>query len=596
MSGIEEIKNKLQAFKRRFYLKQLLVGSLLFLIIGLSMFFMIAGLEYQLWMNSGTRTILFFLPLALMLFLIVWLIFFPLSTLLKIRKGLTDEAAASEVSRFFPELEDKLLNTLQLSNLTDNENLLLHAALDKKANQFKHVRFIKAVDFSKGKKYGLFLASILLCMLLVSFINPSILKDSTNRIIKYDQEFIPSAPFSFRIDQKLIAFRGEDFKLTVNIDGPTIPEKLHLVNESGQKLRLEKSSSTTFTYTFPSLQSPKKFQLEGSGFYSANYTLLVEDRPDLVAMEIMVESPSYTGEEKRTITNSGDITVLEGSKISWYLNTLSADSISFSLGEGQLQPIQNAKNQYVINKKIFDNTKYTIDLYNPYGKNASEIDYNIEVVKDENPQITAEYFPDTTSFRYVTLAGSIADDYGFSSLILLYQKENKEQKRISLDFSSQVQRQSFYVNWNIDSLNLEAGENLEFYVLVGDNDQINGSKTARTKTFVMQVPDEKEIDELLEKKSETVESQLDKSQSEAEKINERLKELEERLRSEQKFGWQEKTQLNKIIKGKEKLEEQIEELKKQHESLQKSNDQFKQRSDKIQQQNEKTTKYSGRST
>jgi len=587
MSGIEEIKLKLKAFKRRYYIRQLFVGSLIFLIASSGLFLVVNGLEYQLWLGTTARSILFFSSLLLVLILFAWLVAKPTSLLLKLRQGIGDEDAAKEIAKSFPDIEDRLINTLQLHSLSSHENALLSAAIDKKASTFKNISFIKAVDFSAGKRYGTILGVIVLGLILVSFINPSIFKDSTKRIVNFNQEFTPNAPFTFIISNSLQAFRGEDFTLLVSIEGDAVPENASIRTEDGQRLRLQKIGSSSFQYVFQKVQKSVTFQLEGQGFYSNQYSLAVNDRPDLIAMNISIESPAYTGGERQVVTNSGDITVLEGSSVVWEISTLAADSISFSIGGQNVANSRLSENLFGIDQRLFETNPYTVQLYNPFGSNSSELNYGISVIKDEKPQISAEYFPDTLAFQFVTLAGNILDDHGFTSLSLNYKKEGEALKSIPLELSPSIKKQGFYANWNVDSLKLEAGERLEFFVRVSDNDQVNGSKSSKSRTFIMQIPSEEEMEEIIDKKSQTVENQIDKSKKEAESINERLKDIEEKLKTEQQFDWQEKKLLNDIIKDREDLENQIKELQKQHEELQRSSDQFNKRSEQNKQQNEK---------
>ena len=49
---------------------------------------------------------------------------------------MSDEEASIQVGKFFPEIGDKLLNTLQLKKLSREENSLLEASIAQKTNAF----------------------------------------------------------------------------------------------------------------------------------------------------------------------------------------------------------------------------------------------------------------------------------------------------------------------------------------------------------------------------------------------------------------------------------------------------------------------------
>lgn len=588
MSGIEDVKIRLKSFKRKYYIRQALIGGLIFLTLSITLFLLVNSLEYQFWLGKTARAFVFFGFLSSILFGLYTLVVRPLLQLFELKNGISDKKAAQEISKSFPEIEDKLENTLQLNDFTNKENDLLIAAIEKKAFDLNSFSFVQAVDFSSAKKYAFLLGSILFCFLLVSFINPSIIKDSSNRLVNYDKDFVPEAPFQFKVlNDKLEGFRGEDFQLELAISGNSIPSEVFIITEKNKRLRLSKVDQSYYTYTFPKIQSTKTFQFEAAGFRSNMFEIEVNERPDLVSMAIRIKSPNYTGGERRTITNSGDISILEGSTVSWKLSALATRSLIFSTEKDSTEVQQQNETDFVLEKRVFASTPYEISLFNSYGKNPSKLLYQIDVIKDQYPKISAEYFPDSTLYQFVALAGSITDDYGFSSLKLNFRKEGQEKfASIPLEINKDSKNQSFYANWNIDTLSMKAGKRLEFYLSVADNDGVNGAKSSKSQTFILQVPSEEEIDEELEKKSQTVENQIDKSKTEAENINERLKNLEEKLKADQKYDWQEKKQVDNIIEDREKLAEEIKQLQKEHEELQKSSEQFKNQSQQLQNKNE----------
>lgn len=587
MSELKQIKEKLESFKKRYYTRQLVVGILGFLIINGAFFLGISSLEHQFWLGVTGRSVLFFGLVICAVSSGYYLIIQPILNILHVKKGLSDEQAASEIQKHFPEIEDKLLNTLQLGHNADNA--LVAAAIDKKSADFNRLSFIQAVDFSPVKKYGLILLLLIVGFTFISFINPSIITDSPKRIVNFKKDFQPNAPFHFLLEEeRLQAFRGEDFTFSVKIEGEQIPEYATLIIDNKRQNRQLKLANDQIQYDFPKIQSNKQIQVEAAGFRSQVYTIEVKDRPDLVSMLIRVSEPLYTGGKRRTIENTGNLTLLEGSSVLWEIKTLATDSARFTINEKREHVTRTTTNDFSVEKRIFKPGGYSIDLFNEYGQNISELGYSIEVIKDEYPEIAAQFFPDSVMYRSITLAGSISDDYGFSGLYINYQKgESDKRYQIPIEINKQTGSQSFFANWNLDSLGLQAGESLEIYLSVFDNDGVSGPKEARSRSFILKTPSEDEINALIAEKQDNVENQLDSSEKKAEEIAERLEEIEERLKSEQKFDWQEKKLLDDVIEDREKLTEQIEELKKQHEDLLKSNQKFQKQSPQLQEKNEK---------
>ncbi|WP_424962669.1 hypothetical protein [Ekhidna sp.] len=587
MSELKQIKEKLESFKRRYYTRQLVVGILGFLIINGAFFLGISSLEHQFWLGVTGRSVLF---LGLVICAVssgYYFIAQPILNILHVKKGLSDEQAASEIQRHFPEIEDKLLNTLQLGHNADNA--LVAAAIDKKSAEFNRLSFIQAVDFSPVKKYGLILLLLIIGFTFISFINPAIITDSPKRIVNFKKEFQPNAPFRFHLDEEILqAFRGEDYIFSVKIEGDQIPEYATLIIDDKRQNRQLKLTNNQIQYDFPKIQSNTQIQVEAAGFRSQVFNIEVKDRPDLVSMLIRVSEPAYTGGKRRTIENTGNLTLLEGSSVLWEIKTLATDSARFTINEEKALITHTTTSDFSVEKRIFKAGGYSIDLFNEYGQNVSELGYSIDVIKDEYPEIAAQFFPDSVLYRSITLAGSISDDYGFSGLYINYQKgESEKRYQIPIEINNTTGSQSFFAHWNLDSLGLKAGESLEVYLSVLDNDGVRGPKEARSRSFILKSPSEDEISALISKKQDNVENQLDSSEKKAEEIAERLEEIEERLKSEQKFDWQEKKLLDDVIEDREKLNEQIDELKKKHEDLLKSNQKFQKQSPQLQEKNEK---------
>lgn len=587
MSGLDEIRSKLESFKRRFYIRQLILGGLVFVIINSLIFLGISGLEHQFWLGVGGRAILFFSFLITILTSGYFLLTQSILRLSKLNKGLSDEEAASEIAKHFPEIEDRLLNTLQLGSQTENE--LLEAAIERKASDFRHLVFIQAVDFSPAKKYVLALLVLISTFALVSFINPSLITESPNRIVNFKKEFVPEAPFQFKIlNSELNAFRGEDFELKVQFVGDQIPENGRLWIDGDRNAKMLSVENSQTNYFFPKIQSSKKVHIEAAGFRSQTVEITVNDRPDLISMLIRVTEPAYTGGKRRTIENTGDLILLEGSSVLWEIRALATDSANFRLNGSKKAVSRQSENDFAVEERVLESGGYEIDLFNQFSKNKSELGYSLQVVKDEYPEITAQYFPDSITYRSITLAGSIADDYGFSGLYINYRKSKQNRfTRIPLEINAKTSSQSFFANWNLDTLNLSQGSTLEVYMSVLDNDGVNGHKESKSTTFFLKAPNEDEINAMISEKQDDVEDQLGDTEKRAEEIANRLEEIEDRLKSEQKFDWQEKKLLNDVIEDREKLTEQIEELKKKHEDLLKSNQQFQKQSSQLQEKNQK---------
>jgi hypothetical protein len=103
--------------------------------------------------SSPVRGALFFGSLTVMVLALYYWIINPLVHLYGIGKSLTNEEAAQQIGRFFPEVGDKLLNTLQLRALTRQQSDLLEASINQRSKQLLIVRFADAIQINQNRRF-----------------------------------------------------------------------------------------------------------------------------------------------------------------------------------------------------------------------------------------------------------------------------------------------------------------------------------------------------------------------------------------------------------------------------------------------------------
>ena len=151
------IKEKIQEFVKKFYLNKLYKGLLLFVLITALVFILYTTLEYFSYLNSTGRIILFYSYLIILIGTLFLYIFYPLYKLLGLGKQIDNETIAYLIGKYFPQIDDKLLNIFQLEELKESGKYrsydLLISAIDTKIDKIKPFPFIKAIPFQKTKKY-----------------------------------------------------------------------------------------------------------------------------------------------------------------------------------------------------------------------------------------------------------------------------------------------------------------------------------------------------------------------------------------------------------------------------------------------------------
>jgi len=580
-----DIKPKLSAFKKKYFLSLILKGILISAGLILSVYLIINALEYSFRFGSLARATLLITFMGTALYGLSRFVILPLYKLFT--SGMNDEEAARRIGKFFPEVSDRLLNIIQLQKATNNTNSLYQASILQKSSTVSSYEFSEAVQLSENRKYLKYLFIPVLIIVAALILSPSFFSTSTERIIKFNKEFVPKAPFTFDlVNQELMAFKNEDFTVSLHLNGEAIPQNVYL-SDGSRKVKMQRKEAGLFAYTFNKIQTDKEFKFEAAGFNSGTYTINVVNRPDLRNFNVYLNYPGYLQKNNETLSNVGNLQIPEGTTVKWQLKTLDAEETALKFSNSTEQNVlKEADDQLFEFSKQFKNSDtYKILLKNKYSNNKEQIIYKVDVIPDEYPQINLNVYEDTTLYSYVALGGNIADDHGLKKLKLNYQiikngNESKTQSlNIPIDNSQSAQR--YYYRWSVDSIEIKDGTNIKYWLQVWDNDAVNGSKSTKTGTYTFKVPSKKQIEKSIDEKTERTEQEIDKRVQEARELKEKIEEAEKKLKGKKDLNWQDQNLLKDIVNKKEELNKAIEELKKKNAELNTQRKRFNKQDDQI---------------
>ena len=182
-----ELFAKLNKFVTKYYLNKLVQGGIYFFAILFIFFIAFSTLEHFGQLGVGSRTFLFW-SYIIISGIIVWrFVIFPLLQLFKVGKIISHKQAAKIIGLYFSEIEDKLLNILELEEMSASDNALITASIEQKILAIKPVQFNSAIDLSENKKHVKWLITPLLIILLFFITGKQyILTESSARIIKHN--------------------------------------------------------------------------------------------------------------------------------------------------------------------------------------------------------------------------------------------------------------------------------------------------------------------------------------------------------------------------------------------------------------------------
>ncbi len=578
---LDEIKSKIQEYKNRYFTKKLINGTILLISIVLISFLFFSVLEYYGNFGSTARKILFFSFMGILCTACYLHLFVPIKNLIFKNSVLSDQESSALIGNHFPEIKDKLLNTLQLAQLNHSQNSLILASISQKSSDLKAFNFKNAIDFEESKKYLLYYLLIpTLIFVSILIFDAKTLSLGSHRLVHFNKEFVPQAPFEFDLQNKnLNVFESENVELKLNLVGNILPEEVYIVSRDGRYLMSNEKG--IFKHSMYNINSTKNFWFEAAGYNSKTHTLNIIKRPSIENIQVQIEYPSYLKIQNKVSDNIGNISVPEGTKITWIVNTKETNKINFVFNDSlsYTSDLQE-ENVYKFNKRINKNLQYSIELKNSFGGNKDKINYTIESIEDKFPNINLEHYTDTVLYEYLLVGGAIGDDYGISNLRLHYKVENDKSRKnekykiVPLSFNKTQTNQNFVFQLKLKTLDLKSGDKIEYFVSVSDNDGVNGVKTTKSTNMTFSMPTNDEVENKQELESENNKNELAEAISKTEKINAEIKKLSNQLKTKKELSWQDKKDLEKVLQKHRELQSEIQNLNQQIEQQNQQQERF----------------------
>lgn len=573
-SNYTELIGKLDEFIRKYYKNQLIRGGLYVFTALLGAWLVFTSLEYFGHFSTLVRTILFWTFIIAAVVSAGKFILLPLFRLNRLGKVISHEQAAAIIGQHFPNVQDKLLNTLQLKAEADSQpqaSELLLASIDQKTEELRPVPFTAAIDLSKNKKYVRYAAIPLLCLLVILVAAPSLLFDGSERLMRHSTRFETPAPFKFKINNAALkAVQNEDFVLDVEIDGKVVPNDVY-IEIDGNQYRLEKENRVTFHHTFRNIQKSTSFHLLANGYHSSEYEVTTIPNPSVLNFSISLVYPSYLQKQSEQLTNTGDLTIPAGTRVKWSFEARNTDllKIGFADTTYSLKPDGTV---FTYSRSFMKSSGYQVLPVNSFMASREPMEYNIHVIPDLYPVIQMEQQQDSMSTQLIYFKGMIRDDYGFSKMAFHYRfiKTSEENPRNTnvitepLSVNKSVNQDQFFHSWNMQSLMIEPGEEIEYYFEVWDNDGVTGPKSSRTQSMIFKAPTLAELAEKAEKNADKTKSDLEKSIQQSKKLQKDMSALSRELLEKKNLGYEEKKKIEDLLDQQKELEKQVEQLKKEN--------------------------------
>jgi len=562
---------KLRQFILKYYKNQIIKGILLSVALIISFFLLINLIEYFAWSNTVMRTGLYYSFFTTTLLVLGYYVLIPVLRMFNMGNTLSYEEASKIIGRHFPEVSDKLLNTLQLHVLDKTGQLeLITASINQKAAELEPIPFKRAINFKGNKKYMRYVLPPLLVLLLLSAISPSTLTNPSRRILNYNTHFEKPLPYTVRLlNTNLTSIQKNDFTVEVEVVGDVLPSMLEL-NDGQYAYRMGETAAGKYQYVFKTLNQDVHFTINTPEYTSKTYHIQVFPRPLIYGFQSNLKYPLYLDKEDETIENTGDLVVPEGTTIQWKIFTKDADSVKMQLDDRFIWLTANNSNTFEYQQQVFKSFNYTISPINHYVKQPDSLVFTLQVIPDEYPEIKVQEFREQGYYSQTHFSGETKDDHGFYSLNFLYRKDSLPEqlwKMVSLNQEKSILHQSFDFSFNPHEMGFSPGESITYCFEVRDNDALNGYKRSRSSMFYMQLPSAEELNDKSEAQSDEVKKKLNESLIQLESLNKQIEKTELILFEKKDLNWIDKQKISDLLEKEEAIKNQLEEIKQLNEEI-----------------------------
>ncbi len=583
-SNQQILQDKIRQFVRKYYLNELYKGLIFFILIILSVFIVYSLFEYFSYSDTTVRTILFYSFIGLFVLNVIFYILVPALKIAGLGRQLSERDIAAIIGKHFSDIDDKLLNLFELQHQMESGDYksyeLLSAAIDSKIENLRAFSFINAVPVGKTRRFARWILIPVAVFLLLFSIKSELFTESTNRIVHYTQVYEKPAPYSFEVtNPKLTAYQHDDFTVNMKVIGEEVPEEVY-IRYHNRSFRCNKVSNTEYCYTFTNMQTNTDFQFVTDEVKSTVYEITVLPKPVTLGFVIELHYPAYLHQADDIIKNVSNVTVPEGTHITWKFYTKNSDNLVFIINGNETE-YSSKEDSYQINILAHNSFTYSIFNKNKYFTSKDTLTDEITVIKDMYPEISVQSQQDTIFYDRFYFKGNIKDDYGFSSLQFVYTKYDADGNRIENETESAIPIktdatiQDFYYYFDASTFQLQPGEKIEYYFKVSDNDGVNGHKSTKSQTSTFHVKTLEEINRDLQRSDEKTRTDYNRLIDESAQLMRDIEKLQTQMMQEKEMSWQDKKKLEKLMEQYQQLQDKLNELKQEEQNKQTLENQYK---------------------
>jgi len=263
-----------------------------------------------------------------------------------------------------------------------------------------------------------------------------------------------------------------------------------------------------------------------------------------------------------------------GTTVQWELVTDHTDDATIHFGAGAPTALARSSSGFGYEYRFLSDTAYTITLRNKESFAADSFRYQVQVIPDQYPVIQLQQIKDTVSGKEVLLTGSAGDDYEITRVSFVYEIADKNKVVATKSIPVKITPGAlvpFEQYFDIQSLDLQPGQKLSYFIEAWDNDGVHGSKSSRSEVMTFFMYNDKQIDE----NSRQINSGISSSSEKTQQLQNEYNDAQSKMLQSDNMDWQQQQNLQEMMKKQADLKTQLENIKQRFEEQMQQTDQKK---------------------
>ena len=576
------LRQRLAAARRRITGAAVAHGLLVTAAVVLGLFLLAAGAEAAVWLGVELRTTLFWLIAATLAALAVALVAVPLLRGWGVLPGLDERAVVRRAGLDHPGIDDRLATALDLADGRDSgDDSRLHAAaLDALAAEVADVPFERVRAWGPARRALPFAAVPAALLVLALALAPSTMGAAASRLMAPGTYFAPPAPFRLAVTPgDAEATRGATLDVSVEAIGRELPVAATLEvgradERATETVRLSAetaSGAAVFTHTLD-VGADLRYRVEADGVRSPWFEITAVDRPLVRGVRVTVVPPGYSGRGARTLPEGvGDATGLVGSTVRVQVAhggpqpTAGWLAVEWEDGRRQRVGLRVGSDAALGAFRLRGPGRYSVHLKAGDLESTNPAEYSLGTLSDAPPQIALlDGAQDALDAGARRLVFRVTDDFGFRGGALIYRLTREgatgRPRTVRLPVRGRPLDQEVALDWRLPGA--RPGDVVELYGRVVDNDA-GGGKSARTPLVTLRFPSVTDRLDALDAQRDSTTNALDELQEQAEESGERFRRLRDDLRESLDPDWEDRRQVDELLREQSMMREQAQQLREQ---------------------------------